>query len=163
MVWTWRAIGLSLALGGCTVAHDVDEEHGRVPSETGEPTTPFALDDDCRADVESSLDGLPEDLACTGLYLDVESKHVAEGVHPFEPAVPLWSDGSGKARWIYLPAGTQIDASSPNEWKFPLGTRMFKEFRVNGQRIETRLFQKTRNGNATSAMKAARSACSASR
>jgi hypothetical protein len=147
MVWTWRAIVLSLALScGCAVAHDVDEENGLVASGTRPPSSPIDLDDDCLADIENSLDGLPEDFACTGLYLDVERKDVAPAVHPFEPAVPLWSDGSGKARWIYLPPGTEIDASSPNEWEFPVGTKMFKEFRVSGRRIETRIFQKTAKG-----------------
>jgi hypothetical protein len=56
--------------------------------------------------------------------------------------VPLWADGSEKQRWIHLPPGTKIDASDPNEWKFPVGTKVWKEFRRDGMRIETRLWQK---------------------
>jgi hypothetical protein len=143
MVWTWRAVVLSLVLCGCAVAHDIDEENGLVASGSRPLSSPIDLDEDCLDDIESSLDGLPEDFACTGLYADVARKDVSNNVYEFEPAVPLWSDGSGKTRWIYLPPGTQIDASSPNEWKFPVGTKMFKEFRVSGRRIETRIFQKT--------------------
>ena len=30
---------------------------------------------------------------------------------PFSPQYPLWTDGASKRRWIYLPAGTAIDAT----------------------------------------------------
>jgi hypothetical protein len=88
----------------------------------------------------------PSTLSCTGLYADIASKALALGVRSYEPAVPLWSDGAQKARWIQLPAGTQIDTSNPNEWTFPVGTKVWKEFSRNGRRIETRLFQKVDNG-----------------
>ena len=61
---------------------------------------------------------------------------------PYTPSTPLWSDGAQKQRWIELPPNTQIDISNPNEWTFPVGTKLFKEFRVNGKRVETRMFQK---------------------
>jgi hypothetical protein len=85
---------------------------------------------------------LPEELACTGLYADFARKEVADGVHAFAPAHQLWSDGADKQRWISLPEGTQIDSSVPNDWKFPVGTKLFKEFSWDGHRVETRLFWK---------------------
>ncbi len=84
----------------------------------------------------------PSSLACTGLYSDIHSKNIANGVHAYTPAVPLWSDGAEKSRWIQLPAGTTIDASDPSEWRFPIGTKAWKEFRVGNKRVETRLWQK---------------------
>jgi len=114
-----------------------DEDGGRdVPPEEPEPT--------CEEQIEDALDQLPDDLKCTGLYADVERKIIADDMRYFAPAVPLWSDGSGKQRWVYLPEGTVIDASDPDEWVFPVGTKFFKEFRVNGRRVETRIFQKLR-------------------
>jgi hypothetical protein len=89
--------------------------------------------------------GAPTTLLCTGLYSDIVSKQLAPGVEPFAPAVPLWSDGADKQRWISLPPGTAIDASNPNEWVFPTGTRVWKEFSVGGKRIETRLWYKVRS------------------
>lgn len=148
MVWVWRAIAVSLALSGCARAHDVDAINGvtgGAGAGAGEPSSPVELDAACLEDIERSLDGLPEDFACTGLYTDVAEKALAASVHAFEPAIPLWSDGSEKARWIYLPEGTRIDASSPNAWVFPVGTKFFKEFRANGRRVETRIFQKIRD------------------
>jgi hypothetical protein len=88
----------------------------------------------------------PSTLVCTGLYADIATKTLAAGVQFYRPAVPLWSDDAQKMRWIRLPPGTQIDASDPNEWRFPIGTKVWKEFSKNNKRIETRLFQKVDNG-----------------
>jgi hypothetical protein len=88
----------------------------------------------------------PATLSCTGLYADIVGKTLAPGVRSYQPAVPLWSDGAQKARWIQLPPGTTIDVTDPNEWTFPVGTKIWKEFSRNGSRVETRLFQKVGNG-----------------
>ncbi|HSY25422.1 MAG TPA: hypothetical protein VK841_25030 [Polyangiaceae bacterium] len=85
----------------------------------------------------------PSTLACTGLYANFATKELAANAMAYTPAAPLWSDGAQKQRWIELPPGTQIDISNPSEWTFPVGTKLFKEFRIDGQRVETRLFQKT--------------------
>lgn len=89
---------------------------------------------------------MPSTLECTGLYSDLASKTLAPGVQFYAPAVALWSDGAEKKRWILLPAGTQIDTSNANEWTFPVGTKIWKEFSRNGARVETRLFQKVAAG-----------------
>ena len=106
---------------------------------------------DCTKDTPDSGDGgpfqLPTDLRCTGLYSDWASKTVAPDARPYAPAYPLWSDGAVKSRWIHLPTGTKIDATDPNEWTFPVGTKLWKEFVVGGKRIETRLYQKNGDGD----------------
>jgi hypothetical protein len=63
----------------------------------------------------------------------------------FSPQYPLWSDGARKRRWIYLPPGTAIDASRPDAWEFPAGTRLWKEFSLGGP-IETRFIERLPNG-----------------
>jgi hypothetical protein len=90
--------------------------------------------------------GRQTDLACTGLYSDFAGKVVAPDVLPYAPAFPLWSDGAVKSRWIRLPAGTTIDTSNMDEWVFPVATRFWKEFVINGQRIETRVITKQPDG-----------------
>ena len=65
---------------------------------------------------------------------------------PFAQQYPLWSDGADKRRWIYLPPGTTIDASNPESWNFPVGTKLWKEFSWGGQRVETRMLQRIRTG-----------------
>ncbi|WP_433934868.1 hypothetical protein AB3662_09665 [Sorangium cellulosum] len=89
----------------------------------------------------------PHDLRCTGLYSDFGARTLAAGVREFKPAFELWSDGAEKTRWIYLPPGSTIDVSRMNDWSFPVGTRLWKEFRVPvagaARPIETRLLWKT--------------------
>ncbi|HLK36279.1 MAG TPA: hypothetical protein VKU41_05965 [Polyangiaceae bacterium] len=85
----------------------------------------------------------PTTLECTGLYTDIGKKTISPGIRPYSPAIPLWSDGAEKYRYIWLPPGTKIDATDPNNWKFPVGTKVWKEFDREGSRIETRLWQKT--------------------
>jgi len=87
----------------------------------------------------------PARLADTGLYDDFAAKIVASDVHPYAPQYPLWSDGAEKHRWIRLPAGTAIDASDPDAWVFPVGTRIWKEFAF-ARRIETRFMERIENG-----------------
>lgn len=84
----------------------------------------------------------PVELRCTGLYADIVNKTVAPGVEEYAPAIALWSDGASKRRWIYLPPGTVIDNTVPDEWVFPVGTKVWKEFTRSGQRAETRMWQK---------------------
>ncbi len=85
----------------------------------------------------------PDDLACTGLYSDFAAKTVAADNKPYKPGVVLWSDGAEKQRWIYLPPGTKIDTSDMDQWRFPVGTKLWKEFAFGGKRIETRYYVKT--------------------
>jgi len=87
----------------------------------------------------------PARLADTGLYVDFAARVVAPGVLCFSPQYPLWTDGATKRRWIALPAGTWIDASDPDAWVFPVGTRIWKEFSF-GRPVETRYMELGREG-----------------
>ncbi|WP_440904254.1 hypothetical protein ACMZOO_15680 [Catenovulum sp. SX2] len=69
----------------------------------------------------------------------------------YSPQYPLWTDGAKKRRWIYLPRGKKIDTSNPDQWVFPIGTKLWKEFSFdeeNGinRKIETRLLEKLPSG-----------------
>ncbi len=78
-----------------------------------------------------------------GLYAAGSCATLAEGVRPYAPRHALWSDGAAKGRWVYLPEGAVIDTTDPDEWVFPVGTRLYKEFSLDGIRLETRLLEKT--------------------
>ncbi|WP_394823209.1 PQQ-dependent sugar dehydrogenase [Pendulispora albinea] len=97
-----------------------------------------AAGDDCAP----GEDGLPSHLRCTGLYADFVRKTLAAGVRAYEPGLQLWSDGAEKQRYLYLPPGSRIDTSNLDEWQFPVGTRAWKEFRIGGARVETRIYAK---------------------
>lgn len=84
-------------------------------------------------------------LSETGLFAP-GTRTIAPGILPFSPQYPLWSDGAAKRRWISLPPGTAIDASDPDAWVFPPGTRFWKEF-SHGRPVETRLIQRLADGS----------------
>jgi hypothetical protein len=96
---------------------------------------------DCAHDMADGGDA-PSHLACTGLYADWASLTIAPGVRAYTPGFTLWSDGADKSRYIYLPPGTQIDTTDMDQWTFPVGTKLWKEFRLGGLRVETRLLWK---------------------
>ena len=88
----------------------------------------------------------PPTLQETGLYADFASQRVNPDHLAFSPQYPLWSDGATKRRWVFLPPGTTIDASDPDAWVFPVGTKFWKEFSFNGQRVETRYLERLADG-----------------
>jgi hypothetical protein len=88
---------------------------------------------------------LPQHLHETGLYTGPGTKIDPKNIG-FSPQYPLWSDGAVKRRWIYLPPGTAIDASHPDAWEFPVGTRLWKEFSVD-RPIETRYIERLADGS----------------
>jgi mono/diheme cytochrome c family protein len=85
----------------------------------------------------------PDRLQDTGLY--APGGTIAAGLLEFSPQYPLWTDGASKRRWISLPAGSTIDASDPDAWKFPPGTRVWKEF-ASGRPVETRVIERGADG-----------------
>lgn len=68
---------------------------------------------------------------------------IAPGIAGYDPAFHLWSDGLQKVRYVYLPPGAQIDTSDMDEWVFPIGTKIWKQFSWQGHRIETRFLEKS--------------------
>lgn len=85
---------------------------------------------------------LPNRISELGVYSDLRAGTVADGARPYRPSFALWSDGASKRRWIRLPAGATIDTADMNSWRFPVGTELWKEFSVDGKRIETRVLRK---------------------
>jgi hypothetical protein len=90
--------------------------------------------------------GLPRLLHETGLFAPGSGTRVRDGIAGFSPQYPLWSDGAEKRRWLYLPPGAPIDASKPDAWDFPRGTRLWKEFAYEGRPIETRYIERAADG-----------------
>ena len=95
---------------------------------------------------DASPRAFPEDLRLTGLYADFDAKTIAPHNLHYSPQYALWSDGARKQRWIYLPPGSAIDASDPDIWSFPAGTKVWKEFSFGGRRVETRLIESLGGG-----------------
>jgi hypothetical protein len=88
----------------------------------------------------------PAALRDTGLYADFDARSIDPRLIAFAPQYPLWTDGAAKRRWISLPPGTAIDASDPDAWVFPVGTRLWKEFAFGGRPVETRFIEREADG-----------------
>lgn len=77
----------------------------------------------------------PATLSGTGLP---EDGTVPSHLRTFKPRYELWSDAAVKERFVYLPGCEAIDTSDMDHWSFPVGTRFWKHFRINGVLVETR-------------------------
>jgi hypothetical protein len=94
---------------------------------------------ECAAPATRHVEALPALLSETGLYRDGA---LAEEVLAFAPRYELWSDGAEKKRFVLLPPGQTLDVSDADDWRFPEGTKIWKEFSRHGVKLETRLIQK---------------------
>jgi hypothetical protein len=97
---------------------------------------------DARAAPSCDAGTAPVALACTGLYSDWTQLTLAPDVQAYQPGATMWADGADSSRWIWLPPGQKIDTTDVNNWIFPVGTKLWQEFRLLGRRIETRFLWK---------------------
>ncbi len=88
----------------------------------------------------------PALLSETGLYSDIGSGLLADGVIEYDVRYPVWTDGSQKRRFLWLPPGTTIDTSDMDFWVFPVGTIAWQELSANGLRLYTRYSRKLEEG-----------------
>ncbi len=117
------------------------------PSDGGSAGGEGARDEGICEDSLPILSAAPERLSETGLYEDILTKKVSEVAHSFTPQFRLWSDGAEKSRWIYLPeCAARINNADEDHWSFPVGMRVWKQFVVDGLRIETRLISRVGPG-----------------
>ncbi len=101
---------------------------------------------------DTPVDGDPNHpltLADTGLCMNAACTQISPMAKPYAPQYTLWSDFATKKRWIGLPTGAQIDTTNPNFWKFPVGTKVWKEFTRDNVRVETRFMLKLLADDAT--------------
>lgn len=139
------------ALAACTAGDAVDPVGGGAPpadaADDGRPDARAAPGDAASATPPSGILVLgPKLLSQTGLYADLGARTLAAGVLEYAPRWPLWADGATKRRWIRLPQGQTVDTSDMNQWKFPAGTKMWKELSVGGKVVETRFLWKVVDG-----------------
>jgi mono/diheme cytochrome c family protein len=97
----------------------------------------------------ASATALPGDLTETDLTTLDTATLAANGLIAYRPTYPLWSDGSGKLRFIRVPKGTSIKFDKAKQtFDIPPNTRFYKTFfrevidkagRVSHKKMETRL------------------------
>ena len=81
----------------------------------------------------------PVNLSEFGFFADGPAQRPAAGVTPYRLNTPLWSDGSDKLRFVYLPAGTKARAQAEGLLDLPVGAALIKTFKFGSQLIETRV------------------------
>lgn len=138
------ALGWSLLasclLSACQASQPPSEM--QTAADSGEPEAAAPETAAPPLDCTETDQNLPADVFCIGLYARHDSTQHPSDVLRYTPGVTFWSDGAEKRRYLYLPPGTQIDTSDIDLWKFPVGTKAFKEFRFDGKLVETRIFYK---------------------
>ncbi|PKB25031.1 putative repeat protein (TIGR03806 family) [Novosphingobium kunmingense] len=90
-------------------------------------------------DAAITANGFPAKLSDYGFFADGAGHRPAAGVTPYRVQTPLWSDGTDKSRFVYLPAGTTARAQGEGMLDLPVGAALVKTFALNGKRIETRV------------------------
>jgi uncharacterized repeat protein (TIGR03806 family) len=85
---------------------------------------------------------VPASLANTGCVDATNPTQPASGLIPYGINAPFWSDGATKERFIGIPNGQTIAVQTGNDWQFPSGSVLVKNFRVANQLIETRLLMR---------------------
>ncbi len=104
---------------------------------------------------------LPALLSQTGVFTNTPDMSPAGGLIPYQPNVPLWSDGALKIRYLAVPntgaphtPDEQIGFAPAGAWTFPAGTVFVKTFELQTNetdpnsilRLETRLLVRDING-----------------
>ena len=153
-----RTIAIILALLGVACGDD-DSVELDAGSDASEPAPDMRASEDMDAeppdadgprdaetdqgtDLGPPCDGPP------GLYVDPGCTVLAGDVESYNPRYWLWSDGTDKQRFISLPADSVIDTTDPDNWTYPVGTRLWKTFLTadGTTRLETRYFEKVAEG-----------------
>ena len=91
------------------------------------------------SDAAITASGFPASLSEFGFFTDGAAQRPAAGVTPYRLNTPLWSDGSDKLRFVYLPAGAKARAQGEGLLDLPVGAALIKTFKFGNQLIETRV------------------------
>jgi len=83
-------------------------------------------------------DTIPSLLSDSGCVDPGDVTAAYTGLLPYDINALFWSDGAFKERYAGLPNGTTITRDGSDDWQFPNGTVLIKNFRLNGNLIETR-------------------------
>lgn len=69
------------------------------------------------------------------------------GMVGYEINAPFWSDNAVKTRYFAMPNSGAFGTASDGDWTTPARSVIRKDFRLNGQMIETRLLMRQSNGD----------------
>ena len=90
---------------------------------------------------------IPTQLSQTGCVNPATPTQAASGLIPYAPNAPFYSDDAVKNRWLALPDGQRIVVNAENDFEFPNGSVLMKNFSIGTTLVETRLFMRHNDGN----------------
>ncbi len=104
--------------------------------------------------LDNPTGALPGKISQTGVFLDPLQDIPSDRVLPYDIRYRLYSDDNDKRRYLFLPPGSKIDNSDPQQWQFPEGALLVKTFYLttmggrplSPRKIETRVLQRRREG-----------------
>ena len=70
----------------------------------------------------------PKQLSAFGFFADATAQIPAEGLLPFAPATPLFTDFAEKRRFVYVPEGKAAEYHAEESFRFPVGSALVKTF-----------------------------------
>lgn len=90
--------------------------------------------------------GIPTALSQSGCFKSGAPTEPVDALIPYAPIAPFFSDTAEKGRWMALPDSQAITVNNTTgDWEFPNRTVLVKNFTLNGNLIETRLFMRFRD------------------
>ena len=92
-------------------------------------------------------DTIAELLSDTGCTTTSDILQPYSGLLPYDLNARFWSDNADKERFIALPNGTTITRNADDDWDFPNGTVIVKNFRIGGDLVETRHLMRHPDGS----------------
>ena len=91
--------------------------------------------------------GFPMMLSQTGCVMPNDATKPVAGLIPFNVALPFWSDGAEKERFLGVPDGQTITVGADGHFTLPNGGVTMKNFRFQGKLYETRFFVRHSDGS----------------
>jgi len=89
---------------------------------------------------------VPDQLSDSGCVETANPGQPISAMIPFEVNAPHWSDGAHNENWLAIPNGSKIDHQQGDDWVFPIGSVIMKNFILNDSLIETRFMMRHNDG-----------------
>jgi len=91
-------------------------------------------------------DRFPRTLSASGCVQPSDPTAPAAELVAYDVALPFWSDGADKSRFVAVPPGERIDVGADGRFVLPVGSVVVKAFARADQTVETRLLVRHDDG-----------------
>lgn len=142
----YRYVRLTGTARASAYGHSIYEFEIFAGEQPEQPLTQFAYLNMPKT-LDASFTNVPKLLSQTGVFSNTPNMVPSSNLIPFAPNSQLYSDNATKARWISLPANTKVKWDAKENWVYPQGTVVVKNFELptnannsaTKRRLETRL------------------------